>query len=87
MEYEHSQSALYEYTSTQHACRQPHVLMRPTITQCGDQWCALYGVNDQEGIVAYGATPEKAAQAWDLVWLNGERGCCGKGRLSTNNDA
>ena len=71
MDYEHSQGILFECTTTQHMMRQPHVLMRPRIYQDGDMWCALYGDSIMEGIAAFGKTPRQAAEAWDLVWLNG----------------
>lgn len=32
-----------------------------TISKDGDQWCALYGANLQEGIAGFGATPFMAA--------------------------
>lgn len=46
----------------------PSVIFRPSIAPDGDQWSALYGPNIAEGVVAYGDTPEKAAEAFDVAW-------------------
>lgn len=73
MEYEHSQQMAIEFERTQMILRQPHVYMRPSIFQDGDKWCCLMGNDMMIGVVAFADTPEKAAEAWDLVWLNGVR--------------
>lgn len=39
----------------------------------GNQWCVLYGRNLQQGIAAFGETPEKAINAFD-VEMNREIG-------------
>lgn len=72
MEYEHSQAMLHQFELTQFVLRQPHAYMHPKIFKDGDKWCALYGTDIMEGVAAFGDTPEKAAQGWDLVWLNGD---------------
>lgn len=46
----------------------PHVLMRPAVYPDGDQWCALYGENLQEGVAGFGDTPELAVRAFDEAW-------------------
>ncbi|KFL31499.1 hypothetical protein JP75_08160 [Devosia riboflavina] len=48
--------------------QQPHVLMRPSVFPDGDMWCALYGVNIQEGVAGFGSTPELACLAFDANW-------------------
>lgn len=48
----------------------PHVYMRPAIYPDGDQWCALYGKDIQEGVCGFGDTPEKAMQDFDNNWKN-----------------
>lgn len=50
--------------------QRPFMLLRPRISLDGNQWCALYGENLQDGVAAFGDTPEKAAIAFDLAWLN-----------------
>lgn len=42
----------------------PHMRVYPD----GDQWCALYGENMQDGVVGFGDTPEAATQAFDAEW-------------------
>lgn len=46
----------------------PHVLMHPKLTRDGNQWCALYGKNLQEGLAGFGESPQKAMQAFDANW-------------------
>lgn len=46
----------------------PHVLMRPRLYPDGNQWCALYGDNLQEGVAGFGDTPELAGADFDKNW-------------------
>ena len=43
----------------------PFILMRPSLSIDGNQWCALYGENLQEGLAGFGDTPEKASLDFD----------------------
>lgn len=43
----------------------PCVLFRPKIYIDGDQWCALYGDNLQEGIAGFGRSPSDAMHDFD----------------------
>lgn len=54
--------------------RRPSVLFRPTLRQDGDQWCALYGKNLQEGCAGFGDTPKDAMRAFDENWRSQEAG-------------
>lgn len=59
-----------EHAQTAREARRPFVLLKPKLYPDGNMWCALYGENIQEGVAGFGETPEKAAQAFDLAWLN-----------------
>ncbi|NBW15812.1 MAG: hypothetical protein EBR82_48280 [Caulobacteraceae bacterium] len=48
----------------------PHTRMRPRIYPDGNQWCALYGVNLQEGVAGFGDTPDKACADFDRNWYS-----------------
>ncbi len=48
----------------------PSVLYRPALSIDGNQWCALYGSNLQDGVAGFGDTPAAAMQAFDSAWLN-----------------
>jgi hypothetical protein len=48
----------------------PSVLYKPAIFKDGNQWCALYGENLQEGVAGFGDTPWLACQAFNLAWGN-----------------
>lgn len=46
----------------------PCVLFRPKLTIDGDQWCALYGENLQEGVAGFGKSPVDAMADFDRNW-------------------
>ena len=52
------------------ACDQsaPSLLIKPRLFIDGDQWCALYGENLQDGVAGFGDTPDKAMRDFDLQW-------------------
>jgi hypothetical protein len=58
-------------------CR-PFYLLRPKVFPDGNQWCALYGENLQEGVCAFGDTPAKASVQFDIEWLNAKASQGGK---------
>ena len=47
----------------------PCVLYRPKIFIDGNQWCALYGDNLQDGVAGFGESPANAMSAFDAAWL------------------
>jgi hypothetical protein len=47
----------------------PSVIRRPKIYIDGDQWCALYGENLQEGVAGFGDSPELACMNFDENWV------------------
>ena len=51
------------------AYERPSVLYRPRIYLDGNQWCALYGDNIQDGIAGFGDSPAKAMDDFDQAWL------------------
>lgn len=46
-----------------------HVLYQPRISIDGDQWCALYGENLQDGVAGFGNSPAEAMAAFDRAWV------------------
>jgi hypothetical protein len=46
----------------------PHVQMRPKLFIDGDQWCALYGENLQDGVAGFGKSPAAACDAFNAAW-------------------
>lgn len=48
----------------------PFYLLNPKVYPDGNQWCALYGDNIQDGVVGFGDTPDKASIQFDIEWLN-----------------
>lgn len=61
-------NAAIEARSAECERARPFYLLRPTMRKDGDRWCALYGDNLTQGVVAFGATPEAAATNFDRVW-------------------
>ena len=49
----------------------PSVMYRPSLSPDGDQWCALYGENLQEGVAGFGRTPAEAMADFDQAWTTG----------------
>jgi hypothetical protein len=49
--------------------QRPSVLMRPRIFIDGNQWCALYGENLQDGVAGFGDSPDAAMCAFDAEWV------------------
>ena len=47
----------------------PSVLHRPYLSRDGNQWLALYGENIQEGVCAFGDSPQEAMYNFDLEWI------------------
>ena len=48
----------------------PSVVLKAALSIDGNQWCALYGVNLQEGLAGFGDTPEKAMLDFDKNYYN-----------------
>lgn len=49
--------------------QRPSVVFKPTLSQDGDMWCALFGENLQDGVAGFGETPAKAMYAFDHAWV------------------
>lgn len=46
----------------------PSVQFRPKVFIDGNQWCALYGDNLQDGVAGFGDSPAKAMWDFDRAW-------------------
>lgn len=46
----------------------PSAVYRPALSIDGNQWCALYGVNLQDGVTGFGASPALAMADFDKNW-------------------
>jgi hypothetical protein len=46
----------------------PSAIYRPRIFMDGDQWCALYGDNLQDGVSGFGRSPLSAMASFDVAW-------------------
>ena len=57
-----------ERMQTEAQRQRPFILLRPKMFPDGNQWCALYGDNIQEGVCGFGDTPGQAAAAFDEAW-------------------
>ena len=47
----------------------PSVIYKPRLFIDGNQWCALYGENLQEGVAGFGKSPSLAMSDFDLNWF------------------
>ena len=57
-----------EFTSAAYEQQRPSVLFRPSIYIDGNQWCALYGDNLQDGVAGFGDSPALAMADFDKNW-------------------
>lgn len=57
-----------EYLCAASMQQSPHVLMRPSLSIDGNQWCALYGANLQDGVAGFGDSPAIAMADFDVQW-------------------
>jgi hypothetical protein len=57
------------FNETLEEWQRPSVLYRPTLTIDGNQWCALYGLNLQDGVAGFGDSPAHACRNFDAAWL------------------
>jgi len=46
----------------------PSAIYNPKLFIDGDQWCALYGDNIQDGVAGFGKSPQKAIEAFNKAW-------------------
>ncbi len=44
------------------------IILRPRLSIDGNQWCALFGENLQDGVVGFGQSPEEAYADFDSEW-------------------
>lgn len=47
----------------------PSTVYRPTLKPDGNEWCALYGDNLQEGVAGFGSSPALAMRDFDRAWV------------------
>lgn len=50
------------------AHERPSAIFRPRLSIDGNQWCALYGDNLQDGVAGFGASPADAMWDFDRNW-------------------
>jgi hypothetical protein len=46
----------------------PAAIWKPKLSIDGNQWCALYGENLQDGVAGFGTSPEKAMSDFNRAW-------------------
>ena len=44
------------------------MVLRPRLSIDGNQWCALYGEDLQNGVAGFGDSPDAAMRAFDKAW-------------------
>ena len=44
------------------------MVLQPKLFIEGDEWCALYGENIQDGVAGFGRSPDEAYWAFDVAW-------------------
>lgn len=46
----------------------PSAIYKPSMSIDGNQWCALYGDNLQDGVAGFGDSPADAMADFDMAW-------------------
>lgn len=46
----------------------PSAVFKPRLSVDGNQWCALYGENLQDGVAGFGDSPAEAMWDFDRAW-------------------
>jgi len=64
----HAAIAAQEISCATYEHQRPSVLFRPVLTIDGNQWCALYGDNLQDGVAGFGDSPANAMHDFDKNW-------------------
>lgn len=49
----------------------PSAVWKPKLYIDGNQWCALFGENLQDGVAGFGASPADAMWDFDRNWFEG----------------
>ena len=52
-----------------YAMSRPSTVYRPKLSIDGNNWCALYGENLQDGVAGFGSTPDLAMANFDIAWV------------------
>ena len=58
----------HEFAATAFEQRRASAIYKPSLSVDGDQWCALYGDNLQDGVAGFGDSPEAAMSDFDAQW-------------------
>ncbi len=58
-----------EFANVASEMQRPSVIYRPAISIDGNQWCALYGDNLQDGVAGFGDSPSDAMIDFDKAWF------------------
>lgn len=64
----HAQQAAESIRQAAGAHESPSAIYRPSISIDGNQWCALYGDNLQDGVAGFGGSPALAMADFDKHW-------------------
>ncbi len=63
------QQAAYEYRERERFRNRPSIALGVSVARDGNQWCALYGTNIQEGVCGFGDSPDLACADFDREWI------------------
>lgn len=59
-------AAAFQEAAAEYA--EPSAIYRPALSIDGNQWCALYGANLQDGVAGFGDTPALAMRDFNKNW-------------------
>lgn len=56
------------YQDIGYQAMRPSTIYKPKLAIDGNEWCALYGDNLQDGVAGFGKSPELAYEDFDKNW-------------------
>ena len=62
------ESVRQEYLNAAYVQQSPSVIYKPGLSIDGNQWCALYGDNPQDGVCGFGDSPADAMTDFNNNW-------------------
>jgi hypothetical protein len=79
----HMACVAQEYVTAAYEQQRPSAIYRPRLSIDGNQWCALYGDNLQDGVAGFGDSPALAMEAFDKAWKEKLQQCAASESAAT----
>jgi hypothetical protein len=65
----HAQQTAQQFQFAAYELQRPSTIYKPSLKIDGNEWCALYGENLQDGVAGFGKSPHEAMHDFDKNWV------------------